>query len=475
MTVWTAAAAAAATGGRTTRDWAATGVSIDTRTLQPGDLFLALTAARDGHEFVAQALEKGAAAALVSRIPDGVPDTAPLLLVDDVQTGLEALGRAGRARCDARVVAVTGSVGKTSTKEMLLTMLGPQGRTHASVASYNNHWGVPLTLARMPQDTEYAVIEIGMNHPGEIAPLARMARPHVAMITTVAPAHLAAFENVEAIAREKAAVFEGLDADGIAIINGDLDATPILLEAAGERAKVVFGESADCDYRADSITLTPDTAVVQAIVGTQAHLFKVRAPGKHFALNALGALAVVEAMGADVARACVDLAEWSAVAGRGARETIYVDRNDKTKTLTLIDDAYNANPASTAAALAVLTEASVSPDTRAANPRRIAILGDMKELGPTEAQMHADLAQLPAVTAIDSVFCVGPLMRHLFRALPAEKQGLWAESSSDMTMVLGDKFQPGDVVLVKGSLSMGMARIVDALRKMGHAAPQHNE
>ena len=253
-----------------------------------------------------------------------------------------------------------------------------------------------------------------------------------------------------------------------------------LREQAHSLANITIEDIIGDDYRPGEavpwgVDETPDTAVVQAIVGTQAHLFKVRAPGKHFALNALGALAVVEAMGADVARACVDLAEWSAVAGRGARETIYVDRNDKTKTLTLIDDAYNANPASTAAALAVLTEASVSPDTRAANPRRIAILGDMKELGPTEAQMHADLAQLPAVTAIDSVFCVGPLMRHLFRALPAEKQGLWAESSSDMTMVLGDKFQPGDVVLVKGSLSMGMARIVDALRKMGHAAPQHNE
>ncbi|MEO0783896.1 MAG: UDP-N-acetylmuramoyl-tripeptide--D-alanyl-D-alanine ligase, partial [Pseudomonadota bacterium] len=206
MSLWTAEAAAAATGGFSTRDWTATGVSIDTRTLQPGDLFIALTVARDAHDFVANALEKGASAALVSRVPEGVPDDAPLLIVEDVQSGLEALGRAARARVQARVIGITGSVGKTSTKEMLRDVLATQGRTHASVASYNNHWGVPLTLARMPQDTEFAVIEMGMNHPGEIAPLSRMARPHVALVTTVAEVHMEAFDDgIEGIAREKAA------------------------------------------------------------------------------------------------------------------------------------------------------------------------------------------------------------------------------------------------------------------------------
>ncbi|HSG36197.1 MAG TPA: UDP-N-acetylmuramoyl-tripeptide--D-alanyl-D-alanine ligase, partial [Paracoccaceae bacterium] len=204
MALWTASEAAAATRGRSTADWSAKGVSIDTRTIQPGDLFVALSAARDGHDFVAQALDKGAAAALVSRVPEGVSDTAPLLIVEDVQTALDALGRAARSRSTAKIVGVTGSVGKTSTKEMLRAVLSGQGRTHAAEASYNNHWGVPLTLARMPVNTEYAVIEIGMNHPGEIAPLSKIARPHVAMITTVAAAHLAAFDSIEAIAREKA-------------------------------------------------------------------------------------------------------------------------------------------------------------------------------------------------------------------------------------------------------------------------------
>ena len=234
--LWTAAQAAAATGGRTTSDWVANGVSIDTRTIEVGDLFVALQAERDGHDFVAQALEKGASAALVSHIPDGLDDSVPLLIVDDVLNALEALGVAARARTDARVVAVTGSVGKTSTKEMLRAMLSDQGRTHASVASYNNHWGVPLTLARMPVDTEYAVIEIGMNHPGEIGPLSKLARPHVAMITNVAAVHFEAFENVEGIAVEKASIIDGLEYAGTAILNNDVDTAAILqAKAHGEK------------------------------------------------------------------------------------------------------------------------------------------------------------------------------------------------------------------------------------------------
>ncbi|MEX0368179.1 MAG: UDP-N-acetylmuramoyl-tripeptide--D-alanyl-D-alanine ligase, partial [Ruegeria sp.] len=265
MTLWTAADAAAATQGAATTDWAATGVSIDTRTLQPGDLFVALKAARDGHDFVAQALENGAAAALVSHRPEGVADDAPLLIVDDVLVGLEALGVAARARTQARVVAITGSVGKTSTKEMLRAILSDQGRTHASVASYNNHWGVPLTLARMPADTEYAVIEIGMNHPGEIAPLARMARPHVAMITPVAAAPLEAFDNIEGIAVEKASILDGLEYGGTAVLNNDCSTAAILQAKAHDvkRRDVGFGEHG-FDFKMTSVTLGRDSTVVQA-------------------------------------------------------------------------------------------------------------------------------------------------------------------------------------------------------------------
>jgi len=477
MTLWTASEAAEATGGRTQGDWQAKGVSIDTRTIEPGDLFVALKAVRDGHDFVAQALGKAAAAAMVSHIPEGVAADAPLLIVDDVQTALEALGQAARARTDARVVAVTGSVGKTSTKEMLAEMLGDQGRTHASVASYNNHWGVPLTLARMPRDTEYAVIEIGMNHPGEIAPLARQARPHVAMVTTVAPAHLEAFDSIEGIAREKAAIMDGLEPGGAAILNADIDQAPILAEKAKEVGAnpVSFGERGR-DYRLIDLNTVDNLLVVQAEVHGQPLLFKIGAAGRHFAMNGLGALAACEALGADLALAALSLGRWTPFAGRGAREMIQLDLVERDLSLELIDDSYNANPASMAAALAVLAEAQVRHGTgRIGKGRRIAVLGDMKELGPDELALHAGLADLDAIAAVDVVHCVGPLSRALHSALPDGKRGTWYDNSADMAEALRGKLDSGDVVLVKGSLSTRLGVVVDAIRKMGHGEPASEE
>ncbi|MEP2534204.1 UDP-N-acetylmuramoyl-tripeptide--D-alanyl-D-alanine ligase [Shimia sp.] len=474
MSLWTSDAAAQATNGRATCDWVCDGVSIDTRTLQPGDLFVALTAARDGHEFVAQALENGAGAALVSRVPDGMPADAPLLIVDDVLAGLEALGQAGRARTDARVVAVTGSVGKTSTKEMLRAMLSGQGRTHASVASYNNHWGVPLTLARMPADTEFAVIEIGMNHPGEISPLAQIARPHVALITTVAAVHLEAFENVEGIAREKAALFDGMDRDGVAIFNADLDTTDILRSRADKLGMqaIEFGRAAS-EWVLRDVRLSGDTTVAQARAqGTQL-VFKIQSAGAHFAMNALGALAAVDALGADLAMATSDLGRWAPYSGRGVRETIWLDPVETDRTLDLIDDAYNANPTSLGAALDVLAAAQpVDGVGRIGKGRRIAFVGDMKELGPQENAMHAALATHTAMQAIDVVHCVGPLMQHLHNALPTDKRGLWVETSTELAGQVHNLVDAGDCLLAKGSLSMGLAKVVDAVRKLGHPAPQ---
>ncbi|WP_299625316.1 UDP-N-acetylmuramoyl-tripeptide--D-alanyl-D-alanine ligase [uncultured Tateyamaria sp.] len=482
MTLWTAAEAAAATGGTSTGDWSATGVSIDTRTLQAGDLFVALQAVRDGHDFVAQALENGAAAALVTHVPKGVAQDAPLLIVPDVLQGLEALGTAARARTEARVVAITGSVGKTSTKEMLRAMLGDQGRTHASVASYNNHWGVPLTLARMPADTEYAVIEIGMNHPGEIAPLARMVRPHVAMITTVAAAHLEAFEDITGIAVEKASIIDGLEYGGTAILNNDCSTAAILQAKAhdAKRRDVGFGEHG-FDFVLKSVDLGRDSTVVQAEAHEQPLLFKIGAVGKHYAMNGLGALAACEALGADLALAAQSLGRWSPYQGRGAREVIFLDPVETDMTLELIDDSYNANPTSMAAALDVLAAAQVTNDIgRVSKGRRIAFVGDMKELGDQGPGMHADLAALSAMGQIDKVHCIGPLMQHLHAALPAEKQGDWGETATEMVANIPRRLDSGDVVLVKGSLSMKLALVVDAIRKMGHpvdmgADPQDNE
>jgi UDP-N-acetylmuramoyl-tripeptide--D-alanyl-D-alanine ligase len=477
MSLWTASEAAEATGGQAQGDWAVTGISIDTRTIQPGDLFVALTAARDGHDFVAQALEQGAGAAMVSRIPDDVAKDAPLLIVKDVQKALENLGVAGRSRCSAKVVAVTGSVGKTSTKEMLAQMLSDQGRTHASVASYNNHWGVPLTLARMPRDTEYAVIEIGMNHPGEIAPLARMAAPHVAMVTTVGTAHLENFDSLDGIAHEKAAIMEGLAPGGTAVLNADIDQTPIL--AAKARAmgakNIMFGRQAP-DYTLKDVRIQNDVTVVQAEADGPI-LFKLNTPGQHFAMNALGALACVTAMGADLALAMQSLGRWSPYQGRGVRETIYLDATDEDLALTLIDDSYNANPTSMTASLDVL--AAIQPRDRTgrvSKGRRIAILGDMKELGSGEIDLHAALATHPAMAEIDVVHCTGPLMAALYQALPDARRGLHCDTAEDMAARIPSRLDSGDVVLVKASLSTGLGRVVDAIRKMGHGnAPQDDE
>ncbi|MFD2738520.1 UDP-N-acetylmuramoyl-tripeptide--D-alanyl-D-alanine ligase [Sulfitobacter aestuarii] len=470
MSLWTSAEAAAATGGQARGDWACEGVSIDTRTLQKGDLFVALKDARDGHEFVAQALEKGAGAALVSHVPDGVAEDAPLLIVDDVLRGLEALGAAARARTLAKVVAVTGSVGKTSTKEMLLAILGNQGRAHASVASYNNHWGVPLTLARMPQDTEFAIIEIGMNHPGEIAPLAKLARPDVAMITTVAAAHLEAFENVAQIAVEKASVFEGLEPGGAAVINADIEHAAILMAKAVDLRlrDVEFGEHAH-HYKLSAVKVQADTTVVQAEIEETPLLFKLATPGRHFAMNGLGALAAAEAMGADRALAVQSLGRWSPYQGRGMRERILLDPADPRLTLELIDDSYNANPTSMAAALDVLAASAVTHDIgRVSKGRRIAFLGDMKELGTDAVALHAGLAHLAATQELDKVHCIGPLMRSLHDLLPEHQRGDWTESAEEMLSGLRARLDPGDVVLAKGSLSMKLGLIVDAIRKMGH-------
>jgi UDP-N-acetylmuramoyl-tripeptide--D-alanyl-D-alanine ligase len=469
MTLWTSAEAAEATGGRVTGDWVATGVSIDTRTIQPGDLFVALKAARDGHDFVAQALDKGAAAALVSRVPEGVSEDAPLLIVDDVQTGLEALGRASRARTKAKVVGVTGSVGKTSTKEMLRTVLASHGRVHAAEASYNNHWGVPLTLARMPRDADFAVIEIGMNHPGEIAPLSRMARPHVAMVTTVAPAHLEAFESIEGIAHEKASIFEGLEPGGTAVFNGDVDTSPILREIAARHAGhlISFGQGRSCHHRATTVSAHEDAIVVVGRAWRTPVLFKVNTAGRHFGVNGMAVVAVASALGLDRALVLNDLGRWRPGAGRGAHVSVMLDDANPLATLSLFDDAYNANPASVAAALEILAAAPVQNDVgRVSKGRRIAVLGDMKELGPTAPHLHAALADLPTTQSLDKVHCVGPLMRHLHDALPHHKRGLWFEASDEMAARLPRQLDAGDVVLVKGSLSMRLARVVDAIRNM---------
>ncbi len=455
MTLWTSQDATAATGGRATRDFAVTGVSIDTRTIRPGDLFVALQAARDGHDFVAQALEKGAGAALVSRIPEGVAPDAPLLVVPDVLQALEALGRAGRARMGGKVIAITGSVGKTSTKEMARIALAGQGSIHAAEASYNNHWGVPLTLARMPQDTDFAIIEIGMNHPGEIEPLARLARPHVAMITTVAAAHLEAFGAIEGIAREKGAIFRGLMQPGTAILPEDLPVTQLLRDCADEAGAIVIGFGQQGMARPLKAETVDGITQVRARVLGDVVDFTLATPGTHFVMNAVGVLAALSAAGADVAQAAARLSDWRPPLGRGAVEDLGGIR--------LIDDAYNSNPTSLSAGLATLA--------RLTGGRRVAILGDMLELGPDEIALHAGMAADPAMPAVDLVHTAGPRMRALHEALPQARRGRHAETAAELAESVAELVAPGDIVLVKGSKSSRVSTVVDALRRTRQSTP----
>jgi UDP-N-acetylmuramoyl-tripeptide--D-alanyl-D-alanine ligase len=456
--LWNSEELRAATGGSLPEGIAVNGLSIDTRTLRPGDLFIALRDQRDGHDFVAKALDSGAAAAMVDRLPPEVPEQAPLLRVADTLAGLTALGAAARARSTARFAAVTGSVGKTTTKEMLRQGLAALAPTHAAVASYNNHWGVPLTLARQPRDAAYAVIEIGMNNRGEIAPLARLARPEVAVITIVAAAHVGHLGSEAEIAEEKADILAGIAPGGTAVFPADGPHAARLAERAREAGArlVSFGEAEGADIRLLDWQGTP--------TGSGGHLslhgmrlgLKLPVPGRHMALNALAALGAAEALGADPVRFLAALEGFSPTAGRGLRQAIPLEGGGE---FLLLDESYNANTASVAAALAVLAAQPAAPPSG----RRIAVLGDMLELGEHGPDLHRSLAPAAAAAA-DLVYCCGPLMRGLFEALPPGKRGAHAPDSASLAPVLASAVRGGDAVMVKGSLGSRMAIVVAALK-----------
>jgi UDP-N-acetylmuramoyl-tripeptide--D-alanyl-D-alanine ligase len=464
--LWTRDDLEAATGGRLIgEDRPITGASIDTRTLEPGDLFFAIRGeARDGHDFVADALKRGAGAAVVSeaRAAD-LSAHGPVLAVPDsdadpVLTAMTRLGEAARARTDAQVVAVTGSVGKTGTKEALRHVLAGQGETHASAASYNNHWGVPLTLARMPRTTRYGVFEIGMNHPAEIVPLTAQVRPDIALITTVEPVHIEHFASVSAIADAKGEIFSGLEPGGVAIINRDTATFERLLaHARASRAGrvVSFGEHPEADVRAQTIVLRPDLSVVDAVVMGQPVTYKLGTAGRHTALNSLGVMAVIHALGADLAEAALSLAGLAPPVGRGERTALEIDGG----TAYLVDESYNANPASVRAAIATLAGIETGP-----RGRRIAVLGDMLELGAASPDLHRGLAEAIEAARIDLVFASGPLMRNLFEALPVSRRGGVADTAADLIEPLTRNLRSGDAVMVKGSNGSRMGRIVEVLK-----------
>ncbi len=436
------------------------GISIDTRTLEPDDLFFAIKGdTTDGHDYVDKAFAAGAAACVVDEAHAGaMTGKGKLYIVKDVLGSMADLGRAARSRTSARVIAVTGSVGKTSTKEALRLALTPAGSVHASAASYNNHWGVPLTLARMPKATRFAVSEIGMNHAGEIIPLTAMVRPHVAIVTTIAPVHLEFFPSVEAIADAKAEIFSGLEPGGLAIINRD---SPYFaqLDAAARTSPAghvsTFGAHDSADARLVDFTSAPDHSQITAVIAGRQIAFRLGAPGRHLAENALAVLLAAHAVGADLNVAATALAFFQAQKGRGER--VKVKTADGA--FTLIDESYNANPASMRAALALAGTLTPGPDGR-----RIAVLGDMLELGATSPDLHAGLAEDLCANDFDHVFIAGPMMRSLADALDGRVPVEWRETAAALQPAVLDAVRSGDIVVVKGSNGSRMAPIVGALK-----------
>ncbi len=463
LPLWTWGSFLGATGGRPFGPVPETisGISIDSRTVQAGEAFFAIHGdTHDGHDFVSIALAAGAATAVVSedRLARLGRITGSLTVADDVLAALGGVGVAARLRSNARIAAITGSVGKTTTKEMLATALSPAGAVHFSPASFNNHWGVPLTLARMPREAEYGVFEIGMNHAGEIEPLVRMVRPHVAIVTTVDPVHLEYFKDVEEIARAKAEIFSGVEPGGAAIINRDNPHFELLAKLArevGVERIVGFGEHEDAEVRLNAVNLKESVSCIAATVLGEPVSYKLGAPGRHLVQNSLAVLGAVSLLGGDLARAAMALAGLAAGKGRGQRHQLRVPGG----TAMLIDESYNANPASMSAAIALLGHAEPGR-----NGRRIAILGDMLELGRGAEAMHAGLAASLAEADVDAVFLVGPLMRSLWDALPVRLHGGYTERARDMEPLVVDAIAPGDVIMVKGSNASRMGPLVETIK-----------
>lgn len=459
--LWTADAIARATHGHVGAPFAATGISIDSRSLQPGDVFFALQDQRDGHDFLADAFARGAAGAVISR-PDCV-EAGPCVLVGDVLAALAALGEAARRRSSARRIAVTGSVGKTTVTQGLARALGGIGATHAPTKSLNNHIGVPLTLTRLPEQTRFAVFEIGMNHADEIRPLTRLVAPEAAIVTTIGPVHLENFDSVEGIADAKAEIFEGLVPGGPAIINADNPHALRLTKAAAQLGAPVwyFGEGEACAARLRAMeTDGRRTRIAIEIEGRLRHV-TVEGIGAHWGYAAAAILLGAKALGADVDLCAAALDGFGALDGRGAARELRLPGGGS---FMLVDESYNANPMSMAAAIKAL----------AARPtglggRRIAVIGDMLELGPDENALHAALAQDVAAARIDLVFCAGARSRHLWEALAPSQRGAFAPSANALAPALIEAIRPGDVVMAKSSNGSRISFVVEELTRLAQS------
>ncbi len=439
--VWTSKDLTMATGGQCTGTWQVSGISIDSRTVQPGDLFVAIKGdTLDGHDHAASALAKGAVAVLIDHRPTGLAADAPSLLVPDTLAALVALAKAARERCTGNLIAVTGSVGKTTTKEMLQHMASAQGRTHATYGNLNNHIGLPLTLARLPQDTKYGVFEIGMNHAGEIEPLARLLRAHIALITTISTTHIENFADGQlGIARAKSEIFAGLSGPAIAILPRASEFYTFAKDralAAGAKRVLSFGTEPEADAQLLQCVLHDQSTEVTARIGSRTLTYTVPLPGEHMAMNSVAALLALAQTGLDIERAAQSLVSFAPIKGRGVRKQF--------GGVTVIDECYNASPLSMVAAIKVLGHSE-------AKGRRLAALGDMLELGTLGPTAHAELAASLCAAKVDQVYCCGPLMRHLWQALPESMKGAWAPDAKTLAPLVADAVQTGDILLVKGS------------------------
>ncbi|HEX2020235.1 MAG TPA: UDP-N-acetylmuramoylalanyl-D-glutamyl-2,6-diaminopimelate--D-alanyl-D-alanine ligase [Aurantimonas sp.] len=454
-----------------------TGISIDSRTLAPGEAFFAIKGEQfDGHNFLTAATKAGAALHVVSeqKLPALGRVQSPLLVVDDVLKALTRLAEAARARSKATIVAVTGSVGKTTTKEALRHGLSACGSVHASAASFNNHWGVPLSLARLPAEARFAVFEIGMNHPGEIRPLVKLVRPHLVIVTLIAPAHLGHFRDLDEIAEAKAEIFEGLVPDGTAILNADdphCGRLAAMARAAGVTRIATFGQAAGTDFRLTSIEPAPDGGRMSAVVAAEEARVQLASSGRHMAQNVLAVLGAAKLAGADVQAVAAALGSWRAVKGRGARHRL---AHPGGGTITLIDDSYNANPASMRAALDVLKSEAVGE-----GGRRIAVIGDMLELGSHAASLHAELADAVEAAGVERVYMAGEEMKALDDVLENRVPREWHDSVDELLESLLKEAHAGDVIMVKASKSIGFGPLVERIiarlqPEPGDGAPSQN-
>lgn len=451
-------------------------ISIDSRNLGEDAAFFAIKGDRfDGHDFASSALAHGAKLVVVAehKLPSLGTVNGPMIVVEDVLKALELLGRAARDRVDGKIVAITGSVGKTTTKEMLRQTLEPSGKVHASVASFNNHWGVPLTLARMPLDTDFGIFEVGMNHKGEISQLIDMVRPDIAMITTVEAAHLGNFNHIEEIAAAKAEIMEGLVPSGTMILNRDNDQFDFLWQRAKQMTLLenlkTFGLENGNEFQLLTVKLLPDCSCFTAKIGAEDAAVKLGAPGRHLVQNALGVLAVCSVIGADLTKASMALSEFSAQKGRGATSVRQMNNGTHGK-FTLIDESYNANPASMRAAIELLSSAQTG-----SAGRRIAVLGDMLEMGQFAQKAHEELAEPLQQAAIDIVALSGDQMHNLADSLSGEIQVYYRSDKDDLTAWLKSKIRDGDVVMVKSSLGIGFNKIVQSLQEHFPDVTEHNE